>query len=75
MSYLAECFYGDVLDVEIALGETSSAGFELYYQIVTSRNNQTIIVARAKTGLVFFDYDKRKVTAIPDGFKKILQGD
>jgi acyl-CoA thioesterase FadM len=73
--YLAECFYGDVLEIDIASGETSSAGFELYYQISTNRNNQMIIIALAKTGLVFFDYNNRKVTSMPEAFKKILLHD
>jgi acyl-CoA thioesterase FadM len=67
--YLSESFYGDQLEISIAIGEFSSAGFELYYLIETTRAEQKIIIAKAKTGIVFYDYNCKKIAMIPNDFK------
>jgi acyl-CoA thioesterase FadM len=67
--YLSESFYGDNLQISIAIGEFSSAGFELFYLIETNREEKKITIAKAKTGIVFYDYKVRKIAAIPEDFK------
>lgn len=58
--YQAEGHLGDELLLDIYMGETSSRGFDLYTQI-TRPSDQTA-VARVKQGMLFFDYEKRKIT-------------
>jgi len=72
VQYINEAFYGQSLDIELFSGEMSSAGFELFYEICVTQKNETKTIARAKTGLVFFDYTERKITAMPKAFEKIL---
>jgi acyl-CoA thioester hydrolase len=67
-----ESFYGDVLQVKIGAGEISRVSFGLYYQLYTTRNNQNILIAYAKTGMVCYDYAAKKVAAIPETLKSIL---
>ena len=67
--YLSESFYGDQLDISIAIGELSTAGFELYYLIETNREEKKITIAKAKTRIVFYNYKAKKIAAIPDKFK------
>ena len=38
-----ESFYGDVIEVKIAVDEISRVSFELYYQLKTKRNDATIL--------------------------------
>ena len=72
VEYLGEGFYGDELRVSIAAGDVSRVSFEVYYNIETTRNGQTVQVARAKTGMVCYDYQLKKVAAIPDKFRQLL---
>jgi len=74
VNYLNESFYGDVLNIQLSVGEISTAGFELYYSITTNRNNTTLTIAKAKTGIVFYDYSVKKISPIPAVFKSILLG-
>ncbi|MEP6949060.1 MAG: thioesterase family protein [Ginsengibacter sp.] len=67
-----ESFYKDNLEVKIFTGEISRVGFELFYSISVIRNNLSIIMANAKTGMVCFDYNEKKVVGIPEKLKKIL---
>jgi acyl-CoA thioester hydrolase len=68
-----ESFYGDVIDVNIYVGEVSKVSFELYYQLTTKRNNNDITLALAKTGMVCYDYLGKKIVSIPEKLKAILQ--
>jgi acyl-CoA thioester hydrolase len=69
VQFKAEVFYGDIISVTILADTPSLVGFDLYYSM---RNRQHILVAQAKTGMVCFDYEKKKVVAIPMPFKTIL---
>jgi len=68
-----ESFYGDVVEVKIGAAEISRVSFELYYQLFAKRNNESVLLANAKTGMVCYDYDIKKVAAIPEKLKSILE--
>jgi acyl-CoA thioester hydrolase len=72
IEFKKEIFYGDVLSVNIAAVNFSSVGFDLYYQIL---NKENLITALAKTGMVCYDYDKKKIAAVPVEVKKKLSGE
>ena len=72
VEYKGESFYGDVLKVEIAVGEISKAGFELYYLIHVNRNAYNILIAKAKTGMVCYNYEEKKVRELPEKFVQLL---
>jgi acyl-CoA thioester hydrolase len=68
MEYKAESFYGDTLTVAISIGEITKKSFEIFYEVTTSRNYKSILIANAKTGMVCFNYESRKVSSIPEIF-------
>ena len=70
VEYKNESFYGDQLKVILAVGDTSSVSFELYYHIFNQDNKE---IAKAKTGMVFYDYTAKKVAAIPGNFLSHIQ--
>ena len=72
LEYKAESFYGDLLAIDISIGEISRVSFEIYYKISTVRNGENILIAQAKTGMVCYDYEAKKVTSIPSTFEKII---
>jgi acyl-CoA thioester hydrolase len=68
--YKAEGFYGDIFKIKIAVTEFSNFGFDLIYKISKDSDNLVVI---AKTGMVFFDYNVRRVTSVPEKFKNLFQ--
>ena len=60
--YKGEAFLGDELNISIAYTDIHKYGFDLLYQILRTSDQKEI--ARAKTGVICFDYEKRKVAAI-----------
>ena len=72
VEYIRESFYGDMLKISIAAGEVSRVGFEIYYLLETNRNGEQITIAKAKTGMVCYDYTAKKVSVVPDKLKEML---
>lgn len=64
-----EAFYGDVLQVSITVSDLSKATFDLIYKLEKKVDDRIVPVAFAKTGMVCFDYNKRRVMPIPDEIK------
>lgn len=72
VDFCRESFYGDRLLVTLLIGELSRSGFELYYQVESIRGEEKILVARARTDMVFYDYATRKVMAMPEAMRQWL---
>jgi acyl-CoA thioester hydrolase len=74
LEFKNESFYGDMVEVKLSVDAISRVGFELYYQLSARRNDENILLANAKTGMICFDYDAKKIVAIPEKLKTILAG-
>ena len=74
IEFKQESFYGDIIEVKLSAAEISRVSFELYYQLFAIRNDENILLANAKTGMVCYNYDAKKVAAIPEKLKTILAG-
>ena len=72
VEYKNESFYNDLLEINIYCGEITRVAFELFYKISTKRIEEEIVIALAKTGMVCYDYEIKKVTAVPGELKSIL---
>lgn len=68
--YKAEAFLGDVLNIQIAVTDINKYGFDMLYHVSNKESGKEI--ARGKTGIVCFDYEKRKVAAIPERLLSII---
>jgi acyl-CoA thioester hydrolase len=71
IQYKSESFLGDVLLIKIAVADFTKYGFDMLYQIQNKVTGKE--VARGKTGIVCFDYARKKVASIPDVLLKHLQ--
>jgi acyl-CoA thioester hydrolase len=68
--YKAEAFLGDVLIIELAVADIGKVGFDMLYCVTNKLTGKE--VARGKTGIVCFDYEKRKVASIPASLLKVI---
>ncbi|MCH8981341.1 thioesterase family protein [candidate division KSB1 bacterium] len=66
--YKAEAFHGDILKIEVAPGNFHKLGCDFFYRLTNAKTGKE--VARAKTGLIFFDYEKQKMVLMPEKFKE-----
>lgn len=68
--YRSEAFLGETLIFELATADFSKYGCDIFYRV--SERDSGREVARAKTGIVFFDYDARKVRGVPEDFQRLF---
>ncbi len=68
-----ELFYGDEIIASVSVGEFSKVSFDLFYKLEKEQNGNKILVAIAKTGMVCYDYQKKKIVAIPEEAKVKLR--
>lgn len=69
--YRAEGFYGEQVQIDVAVGDFNKYGCDIYYLLSNKKTAKEI--AHAKTGIVFFDYDQRKVVPVPAQFKACME--
>lgn len=72
IEFKKELFYGDTIEIKIAAADFTAVGFDLYYLLEKQKDNSKITVAIAKTGMVCYDYDRKKITAVPATVKEKL---
>jgi acyl-CoA thioesterase FadM len=72
IEFKKEMFYGDIIEVKIAAVDFTSVGFDLYYLLEKQKDNSKITVAIAKTGMVCYDYSRKKITSVPATAKEKL---
>ena len=70
--YKNQAFYGDVLSVSVGVGEFNRRGCDVFYRLTDLASGRE--VARAKTGIVFYDYHRRKIAGVPESFRRMIGG-
>lgn len=70
IEYKGEGFYGDVLTIAMAFDDMNKYGFDITYHV---RNQHGKEVARAKTGMLCFNYTERKLMPLPDEVKAKIE--
>jgi acyl-CoA thioester hydrolase len=63
-------FYGQVLEIEIAAVDYSEKSFDLVYRVNDAQSGKEL--ARAKTGILVFDYKTQSVITINEELKAKL---
>ena len=73
IEYKNQTYYGDIILISVAVGEVTKVAFDLFYKLEKrGADGRLIPVAFSKTWMVCYDYDLKKVTAIPEkAVKKI----
>jgi len=65
IEYKSELFYGDTVTVSVKAINFSKTGFEMYYKMEKETEKGKVLVAKIKTGILIYDYPKKKIANIP----------
>jgi acyl-CoA thioesterase FadM len=65
--YESEAFRGERLRIGVGVTDFNRYGCDFVFRVTEAGSGRA--VARAKTGMVFFDYDARQVRPVPEGFR------
>jgi acyl-CoA thioester hydrolase len=66
IEFKQELFYGQTIKASVTASDLTKISFDLYYKLETTIADKTILVASAKTGMICYDYSKKKIAPIPE---------
>ncbi|UOR05001.1 thioesterase family protein [Hymenobacter aerilatus] len=69
VEYKGEGFYGDTLQLQLAASDVHKYGFDVVYLVKNQHGKE---IARAKTGMLSFDYTTRKLRPLPEAVLRKL---
>ncbi|GAA6145696.1 acyl-CoA thioesterase [Thalassolituus maritimus] len=63
VTFVSESFVADKLTFKVGITDFNKYGCDFVYLVVNERDDK--VVAKAKTGIVFFDFDERRISRVP----------
>lgn len=69
-----ELFYGDNIKVSVAIADISKISFALYYKLEKVASEALVLAATARTGMVCYNYEIKKIAAFPAVLKAQFGG-
>lgn len=71
LQYKSQGYYGDILVFEVTVENLIKNGCDFLFKITNKETGKEI--ARAKTGIAFFDYKTNKLVPMPNKFKELIK--
>ena len=65
IEYKRELNYGDLVKISVAAKGFDRLGFDLHYLLEVESNGSFVVAGKAKTGMLCYDYDLKKMVAVP----------
>ncbi|HUU62728.1 MAG TPA: thioesterase family protein [Dehalococcoidia bacterium] len=69
--YRSQAFHRDVLRIEVAVANFHKYGCDIVYRVTNNQTGKQVAVA--KTGMLFFDYQRNKIAEVPARFKSVFE--
>ena len=66
IEFKAELFYGDEVEISVAVNNISKLGFDLFYLLEKRVDSNKVICGKAKTGILCYDYQQKKKVPLPE---------
>ncbi len=66
IEFKSELFYGDTVIASVAATDFSKIGFELVYKLEKEAGGIIKTVALATTGMICYDYERKKIVGVPE---------
>lgn len=71
IQYKSQGYHNDILVFNVTVDNFIKTGCDFFFQILNKATGKEI--ARAKTGIAFFDYKVNKLVPIPEEFKTLIE--
>jgi acyl-CoA thioesterase FadM len=70
LQYKSQGYHGDKLLFEVTVDNFIKNGCDFFFEITNKATGKEI--ARAKTGIAFFDYQSNKLVSVPEKFRSLI---
>ena len=73
VEFKKELNYKDEVLISVTAAGFDKFGFDIFYKLELMTAGGNILAGKAKTGMLCYDYEKRKLVAVPEEAKEKLQ--
>jgi len=74
VEYKKELNHGDEIKISVAASGFDKWSFDLYYKVELIKTSGLVLAGKAKTGMLCYDYEKKKLVPIPKEARSKLSG-
>ena len=74
IEYKRELAHGNTIKISVTANGFDRLGFDLFYLIELFENGTTVLAGKAKTGMMCFDYNTKKMASISTAAIEKLRG-
>jgi acyl-CoA thioesterase FadM len=72
VEFKKELDYGDAIKISVAANNFDKYGFDIFYKLEMISGENTILAGKAKTGMLCYDYENKKLMPVPEKLKDTL---
>ena len=66
IEFIKELFYGDIINASVTATEINKLGFDLIYKLETGEGDKRKVAAMAKTAMICYNYEAKKIASLPE---------
>lgn len=71
IEFKRELFYGDTIHASLTIPNFEKVSFDIFYKLEIAVKEKLTVATLAKTGMVCFNYNTKKISAVPEEAKKM----
>lgn len=72
IEFKKELNYGDIVKISVTAADFDKLGFDLFYKMEVKNEDHWTLAAKAKTGMLCYDYTQKKKMQLPEEVVKKL---
>src|SRR5580765_1898875 len=72
IEFKKELNYGDEIKISVAANGFDKYGFDIFYKLDILKGENLFLVGKAKTGMLCYDYQNKKLMSVPEKLKDTL---
>ena len=69
LEFKKELNYGDEIKISVAANGFDKYGFDIFYKIEIINGNESMLAGKAKTAMLCYDYNQKKLMPVPEQVK------
>lgn len=74
IEFKKELSYGNIVKISVTAADFDKLGFDLFYKMEVRNENDWTLAAKAKTGMLCYDYAQKKKMQLPEEVIRKLSG-
>jgi acyl-CoA thioester hydrolase len=72
MEFKKELNYGDEVKISVVADSFDKFGFDIFYKLEIVNNGVPVLAAKAKTGMLCYNYESKKIMLLPEKAVAVL---